>query len=334
MQQFTGYEYIKIDVANQFGLDKLTWDKRIEWVNENHDKLEKLDHKADDRLLYIKAVRALRDAELHKPTGFIMGLDATASGLQIMAALMGCKNTAQNVNLMNTGNREDIYQKVANEMDKICDEEITKELVKKPVMTTFYGSMKQPESAFGEDTPALDAFYEILFRELPGAMECMEDIQSCWNDDTSKHLWTLPDGHVASVKVMAPIDKKVEVNELVNDEGSHATFTHRVYVNKPQEDGLSLAANVIHSIDGYIVREMYRMAEEQGFELLTIHDSFWASPNYMNEVRENYLKILITIADSNLLQDILNEITMTNGIVTKVSNDLSKDIAQAEYALS
>ena len=329
MQQFNGIEYIKIDIANQMGHDKLLWQERINWVDDNEHKLEKLENVADDRLLYIKAVRALRDAQNKVPTGFIMGLDATASGLQIMACLMGCEVTAANVNLINTGVREDIYSKVSNLMTSICGTSISRSMVKPPVMTVFYGSTQQPKLTFGDDTPELESFYTALDNIAPGGMECMRDIQGCWGGESLEHVWTLPDGHVAKVKVMVPVDKKVEIDEL-----DHATFTHRVYVNEAQDRGLSLAANIIHSIDGYMVREMVRRAEAQGFELLTIHDSFWASPNYMNEVRQNYADILAYLADSSLLEDILNEITGQSGHLDKYTTTLSSKINSSEYALS
>lgn len=80
MQHFSGRDYIKIDIANQWGLDKKPWNERIEWVNDNDKVLESLDTKADKPLLYMKAVRAHRKAQQGIPTGFIMGLDATNSG--------------------------------------------------------------------------------------------------------------------------------------------------------------------------------------------------------------------------------------------------------------
>ena len=329
MQTLTAYEYIKIDIANQFGLDKLKWNERVQWVDDNRDDFGLLIDKADKPLLFIKATEALRDAEASIPTGFIMGLDSTASGIQIMAALIGCHKTAANVNLIDTGERNDLYTKIADHMSKICGKTIERDEVKYPVMTTFYCSTRQPEEAFGEDTPELQAFYDVLGEELPGAMEVLGDIQACWDPDGLKHEWTLPDGHIASVKVMAAVDKKIEVDEL-----DHATFTHRSEVNEAQESGLSLPANVIHSIDGYVVREMTRMAEKQGFELLTIHDSFWSSPNYIQNVRENYATILADIADTNLLERILDEVTGSKEKYTKYTDTLGTDIRLSEYALS
>ena len=325
METFTAIEYLKIAISNTFGLDKLTWHERIHWADNFLQSVASeqkvLIHGANEPLLMQKAVTAYESAMIGEPTGYIMGLDATASGIQLMACLIGCHDTAKAVNLIDTGYREDVYTDVAIEMGT------TRVLCKPAVMTHFYGSKKQPESVFGEE---VDKFYEAMERTLPGACEAMRDMQSCWQPFAKKHEFTLPDGHVASIKVMVPVDKRIEVDEL-----DHATFTHRAYENMGTERGLSLAANIIHATDGYVVREMYRMAKDQNFELLTIHDSFWCSPNYAQNIRQNYADILAGIADSDLMQDILRQVT-GNGFLTydKFSKDLGSLIRASNYALS
>jgi hypothetical protein len=328
VNQYTGYEYIKIDIANNFGLDKLTFANRIKWVDDNKADLTTLSEKADSPILYAKGLKALEDAEAGEPTGFIMSLDATASGTQILACFMGCHITAANVNLINTGNREDVYLKIATKMSSE-EEQFTRSELKNPIMTTFYGSKKQPERIFGKDSSALLKFYEVLDEELPGAMEAMKDMQCFWNPDTLMHSFTMPDGHVACIKVMEAIEKKIEIDEL-----DHKTFTHRIYINKPAKKGLSLAANITHAVDAYVVREMQRRAYSQGFEMLTIHDSFWASPNNMQMVRENYANILADISDMNLLQSIFTELNGSPIELIRSSHDLGDKIRESEYALS
>lgn len=323
MTKFTPLQYILIAIANHFGLDKVSWQERIEFSENMFARSTVRDCllEAKEPLLMQKAINAYYDALSGKPTGYIMSLDATASGLQIMACLTGCKYTAQEVNLLNTGKRENIYQKVADKMELPLD------VVKKPVMTHYYNSKRQPEEAFGT---RVNEFLDIIEELLPGAEDAMVDIQSCFRNDVLANKWTLPDGHVAYVKNMVAVDKRIEVDEL-----DHATFTHRVYENSTVKFDLSLPANIVHSIDGYICREMYRRAYAQGFELLSIHDSFWASPNYMQNVRENYRDILIDISKMNLLKSILREITEEKDLVYyKHSNNLHTYIQDAEYALS
>ena len=195
--------------------------------------------------------------------------------------------------------------------------------------TCFYGSKKQPQNLFGEDTPELAIFYKTLETELPGGMRAMRQIQQYWNPNAFEHTWTMPDGHVAKVKVLGHLDKKIEIEEL-----GGATFTQRITVNMNDPDGLALAANIVQSIDGYIVREMLRRLHKQNIEMAAIHDSFWAHPNDMNHVRITFNQIMAEIAQSDLLSDILSEITGTTITVRKTIYSLHKQILNANYALS
>lgn len=329
MQTFTGKQYMAIDIANQFGLDKLTWDERLDWFDRHEKYLEQLVGEADDIMLYRKGVRTWRKVQRGEPTGFIMGLDATGSGPQIMCGLSGDVIGGANMNMVNTGKREDFYTKIANTMNRDYGTNVTRAEIKHPIMTVFYGSTAMPKSLFGEDTPELKAFYGTLAKELPGPLRVLGAIQACWNPMGLNHRWVMPDGHQVVVKVMVPVVKKIEIDEL-----SHATFSHQTYVNQPEEFGLSLAANVVHSIDGYIVREMIRMSHTQGFEMVSIHDSFWSHPNFMQQVRENYAVIMYRLARSTILQNILRQITGSHRVFEKEEGDLANEIIMSEYMLS
>lgn len=328
MQTFTGTEYLKIDIANCYGLDKETWADRLAWVDANESNLESFDKSADSPILYRKAVRALRVTQRGEPTGHIMGLDATASGLQIMAALSGCYNTALAVNLVNTGRREDVYGAIAQYMRTIPGIKATRKQLKKPIMTVFYGSTEQPKSIFGEG-PELVAFYQALQEKLTGAYGLMGLFQSFWQPNVEYHTWKLPDGHVAKVPVTQTVEKSLEIDEF-----DHLRYAYRSNLLSPKAQSRALAANIVHSIDGWIVRMMVRAAHQQGFWLAPIHDCFYTSPNHMNQVRENYLTIMQWIARSKLVENILTQISGRWQPYTKLSYNLDQHIAKAEYALS
>jgi hypothetical protein len=329
VQTFTPFEYILIDIANCYGHDKLSWDERINWVVNNEANLEELACDADDPYLYLKAIRAKQDAEAGIATGYMMGLDSTQSGLQLMACMSGCRTTAKNTNLINTGNREDFYDKVTGTMNDLSVMQFSRDIVKPAVMTTFYGSKAEPMKVFGEDTPELAAFYATLEKECPGPMEVMEDIKQCWNSGALVHSWILPDGHTAYVPVTVEVSKKIEVAEL-----NKATFTYITEINEPSNYNIPLIANLIHSVDGFVVREMIRMAHAQAFELVTIHDAFFASPNHMQKVRENYVTILADIASNDVLGDIMGQLLGEPVTYSKLSQNLAKEILNSEYALS
>ena len=114
----------------------------------------------------------------------------------------------------------------------------------------LYGSKAVPKEVFGEDTPELAAFYEMLKIELPGVSVLNDDLISLWQSDKLAHEWTLPDGFDVRVKVIT----KVEYNVAFGGRG------HNIQLNRnlPAPEGISLGANITHSIDGFIVREMVR----------------------------------------------------------------------------
>lgn len=315
MRQFTTREYLHIAIANTLGMDKCNWDERLKFNKANVDP-----QLIKEPNLFRKAKQALKDYRLGNPSGFAMALDATASGLQIMACLIGCPKTAERVNLINTGNREDAYQHVADVIG------MPRNIVKKPVMTHYYGSLAEPKNTFG-DSEDLHNFYKTLANDFPGAEACMEVMQSIWQPNVTAHAWTLPDGHRAVCPVTEVQSIDVEVDDI--------KFGYRAEVPVLKKIGISLAANIVHSYDGWVVREMVRRAADQGFELLTIHDSFWSRPQYMNQVRQNYIDILMDLADMNCLQDVVREITGNHKLkINKFSNNLSSLMVDAEYALS
>lgn len=330
MQTFTGREYLLIDIANNFGLDREEWDTRLTWVQDNMNDLEFIvDPK--NPVLYRKAVRALRTVDSGGPTNHIMGLDATASGLQIMACMAGCYKTAYEVNLVSDGFRHDVYGSIGSYMNSQVDRDIpfTRDDMKDPLMTTFYGSTAQPKKIFGAGTSELHAYYSVLKERLPGALATLNVIQQFWQPTVTHHEWTLPDGHSVYVPVTGTAEKSLEIDEL-----NHLRMTYRTQVLGTRSQSRALAANVVHSVDAWVCRQMILMAKKQGFWLAPIHDCFYTSPKYMNQVRKNYMALLGWIADNPLLENILRNIGNKPVSIRKGSNNLSTAILKSEYSLS
>lgn len=328
MQTFTGIQYIKIDVANQFGLDRLKWDERLWWVEDNQSDLNDLQDSAKNPIAFGKAVRALDKAEQGVSINHIMNLDATASGLQAMAAMSGCRATAEAVNMIDTGNREDVYTSASTEMSSLLGLEIDRDVIKKPLMTFFYGSMAVPKQVFGEGD-GLTAFFGALKKQLPGPFELMSLFQSFWDPTATKYMWAMPDGHVIHVPVAATEERGLEI-----DEANHLRFQYRANIVSAQTEGKSLAANIVHSVDAWMCRQMVIRAKKLGFYLAPIHDCFYAHPNYMNEVRQLYRDVLAEVADMNLVSAILSQIAGRTVGYSPSGTSLRPEIMQSEYALS
>ena len=255
MKTFTGWEYLLIDLANQFGHDKLVFEDRISWATQNLPNLEDLSNQAETKPLYLKAVQAIRKAQAGIPSGHMVGLDACCSGIQLMSVMTGCVKGATATGLVNPDERSDAYTYTTKVMNEILGSDlvVSRSDAKQSLMTSFYGSKAMPKQIFGEDTPELDAFYQAAQQVAPGAWELLQDLLGSWKPWGLIHEWKLPDGFDAKIKVMNKKEVRIEVDEL-----NHATFSYVFYENLGARHGLSNAANVVHSMDAYVLREMHR----------------------------------------------------------------------------
>jgi hypothetical protein len=416
MQSFTPMEYLMIDVASNFGLEKRSWNERIEWFKNNQQDFEPmldrlaqgkpvkgtLMEKADQPAMFYAGLKAWQKASRGEAISYPISLDATASGAQIMAALVCCAKSASFCNLIDTGHREDFYTRAYESMCNRMDNNgtISRDMVKSALVPWFYGSNKEPKNVFGEGSQ-LRVFESTMEEETPGINALREALIELWNPEALSHDWVLPDNFHVSVKVMAPVITTVQFMETPID-----VVTKE---NLPTDQGVSNAANIVHSIDGMMVREIGRRCSydpykleallelltnpqrpryqsaykrpqdalvttlwnhylksgflsarilelldeenlwmvdeeviarliktlpEKPFKVLSVHDCFRVNPNYGDDLRLQYLQILIEIAASDLLSFIGNQITGGDEEAIKFNPDLPTMMINAEYALS
>lgn len=257
MKQFNPTQYIAIDIANHFGLDKLNYEDRIDWVKTNIDDLEQFTSTADEPLLYAKAVHAFRQVQQGLPVGHAVAFDAACSGLQIMSALMRCRSGAYLTGLIDPNNRIDAYTLITDAMNtelakKGMQVSVSRKDAKKAIMTSLYGSLKTPEDVFGEDV--LPIYYDTLGKLCGGAMELLEMLRNSWSPIKDAHEWVLPDDHTAYVPVIEMVDKRVTISEG----GLEYSPVIRYKEQTTKKNAVSNIANVVHSIDAYILRTVYR----------------------------------------------------------------------------
>ena len=263
MQEFTGWQYLLIDAANNYcvDLDKKTFETRIAWAEKNLDNLEELITESDDwktKPLFIKSVQAIRKAQAGEPTGHLVGFDAVCSGMQLMAVLSGCIDSARATGLIDPNVRADAYTECTAMMTTMLGYHLPNERakVKQSVMTSLYGSKQEPKNEFGDDTPELDAFYKAMYKMAPGPCALLEDLLNSWQPFAKAHAWKLPDGHDVRVRTTKRHECRVEVDEL-----NHSTFTYAYFTNEGEEKDKKNAANVIHSIDAYVMRSLLRRCD-------------------------------------------------------------------------
>lgn len=252
---FTGLEYLAIDVANGYGLDKMEFEDRIQWVKENQGNLESLADKAEEPHLYNKAVAHFRKALKGLPSGHAVALDSVCSGLQLMSVMTGCRSGCYMTGLIDPDVRMDAYTFITGEMNKLLGNDaitVSRLDAKQAVMTSLYGSKAKPKEIFGYKSPAYNALYEVLEDKCKGAYRLLNVLISAWDSKKDFNHWVLPDGFNAYVPVMQSQVDRVKVEEL------EYTMSVQTWLNKPLDYSVSLAANCIHSVDGFVLRTLVR----------------------------------------------------------------------------
>jgi len=383
MELYSAFEWLLIDLANQYGLDKQDYSVRLAWANENLDYLEQLDD-ADDPATFIAATHAVRDAQAGIPSGYMVELDSSSSGIQLLSVLTRCVTGMENTGVLCNGHRPDIYTKLT----EVMQTEHERKPVKQALMCYMYGSKSEPEKAFGDQVPL---FLEKAEEVAPRACIARSVLLNTWQPFADAHTWIMPDGFTVFKEVKQTKDTSISVPMLDN---RNFTFRHKII--KGKEKAVTNAADVTHSIDALVVREMARRCnydinrltyikdlieffcelpeitdrtkfvslvevgniepeniheydpqllarvhelievslEHTSFELVTIHDAFKCLPNYVQYMRETYNRILWDMYNSDLLMDIVHQITGTKYDNFPHEEDVAIQILQNNYAIN
>lgn len=309
MKQFNPMQYLAIDIANQYCLDKENFETRIQWVKDNINCLEEYTDEAEEPILYHKAVKALRDAQAGKPIGHTVALDSASSGLSLMSAVMRCKSGASLTGLIDPDTRTDAYTLITEKLNAKLDSElvIPRKDSKRALLTMLYGSSKVPQEVFDTN---VGLFYETVEEECNGAYTLLQILLDSWDKKALHHSWYLPDGHYAHCPIMQTKEKRINLSEW------EYTPVAIVKENTTLKFGLSNAANAIHSIDAYVLRTMVRrcnykpkLIKQARQALIDSIDEY--NPNNVLNKRYEYTK----------MADITHPVVITN-----TANELSQEL--------
>ena len=111
-----------------------------------------------------------------------------------------------------------------------------------------------------------DIFIQALDKVVPGFSLIMNFINSMWNPEWEEVTWHMPDGFKVTCK---PTSSYWEDFKLFDK----FPVVAKVSGVEKEKQALILYVGFIHSVDAYIAREMVRIADEQGFSVITIHDA-------------------------------------------------------------
>lgn len=167
-----GGRWLTIHLANLFGIDKVSFEERITWVEANEAAiLDSASNPLDGQRFWTtadkpwQALAACWEWAGYKADGpaFVshlpIALDGSNSGLQHFTALLRDANAAPHVNLVPNDRPGDIYARVARQAQALADasneagaaawrgDRITRSIAKRPCMTYAYSVTRQGMAA-------------------------------------------------------------------------------------------------------------------------------------------------------------------------------------------
>ena len=248
MQTLTAFEWLCVMVAESFDLDKKLFEERIQWVKDNLWDLPKLAKTVKQQ----KASLAIHSAIKTKKSNTWVMLDASCSGIQILSALTNCEIGAYSTGLIGevVG---DAYTLTTQAMNKRLGGqiELPRPIVKNAVMTAVYGSKATPKEIFADIHLGYETFVDACLDVAPRAFQLMPVLINSYNPHQTQ-TWILPDGFVCHIRATEKIEKRLYIEEL------NSTVTVGLEVEASKDYSVENAANITHSIDALVVRNMFR----------------------------------------------------------------------------
>ena len=332
MRFFSPMEYLIIDIANNFGMDKLTYRERLDWFTDNiepyinnfssDEDIFKFVESSDnidelDKPLVFASLQAYRDYLNGKPSGYMVSFDATASGLQIMSALTNDELGMQWTNATDEPKRYDIYTEVF-EQTKILykhyypnkePKALTRKDIKAAIMVLFYGGTLAVIKHLDYDKELYNVLVQVCNLLLKKPMYLLNGLLDTINAGQHLYEWIMPDGF----HVKTPLFTEYSEKHVFNDE---------VIYTKYKDLGLDESfkgtpANVMHSIDAMIMREMVRRCNYNKNKILEVISNF----ERLLQMSENELELLSNTVGHGLndrLQNYMNQYSSTAWVSARV----------------
>ena len=184
-------------------------------------------------------------------------------------------------------------------------------------MTALYNSTAMPKKIFGEGE-LLAMFYQTMEEMAPGAWELNHDFKGLWQADALSHDWVLPDNFHVHTPVMT------SVTQTVNFLNRPVEVT--VMENQGTKEGRALGPNIVHSIDGMIVREMYRRCSFDRDHVIDLLESI---------VQSDYQRpFSVTRAKDKLVKTLWEHYERTGFLSARIIEALDrKNLAMVDYTV-
>tara|TARA_Y200000002_G_scaffold148821_1_gene122979 strand:+ start:1106 stop:3445 length:2340 start_codon:yes stop_codon:yes gene_type:complete len=331
--------WLRFDVSTKYGLDKDTLDDRLHWTYENEDLITRVAtdpignlHEwevASEPWQFLASCDEFYHCVIKRDrisTSIPVAIDATCSGLQILAGLSKDESTAHLVNVIPSCKPQDAYQVVADTARPNCPDSVKaymdRKTVKRVVMTLPYNSKFYSNKAYIKEA-LLEKGVEVSKEDLietvhavrnamnvivPGPMRVMkwieQEVGNAIKRGVTELKWTAPSGFVVSQQLFKKEFERITL-QVLGQCNMKVSTGDSDKVDKARHKAAT-APNLIHSLDSCLLLEA-TLAFDNPIAL--IHDSVLCRATDMTElsriVREKYMYLF---AEHDYLTDFAEQI--------------------------
>ena len=331
--------WLRFQVATTYGLDKDTLDDRLAWTYENEWLIERVAtdpignlpdwEGAEEPWQFAAACDEFYHCVIKRDrisTGLCVAIDATCSGLQILAGLAKDKSTAKLVNVLPSDKPQDAYKVIAETSKSNIPERLRpnwdRKKTKRTVMTIPYNAKPFSNRSYIRDalkedgieiekeelTQTVNAVREAMNVIVPGPMRVMKWIESevgkAIKRGAKELKWKTPSGFIVNQQIFKKEFERITL-QVLGQCNMRVSTGDSNKVDKARHKAAT-APNLIHSLDASLLCDA-TLAFNNPIAL--IHDSVLCRATDMTElsriVRETYMNLF---AGHDYLTDFANQI--------------------------
>jgi DNA-directed RNA polymerase len=317
--------WLAFQCATTFGLDKSTMRERLDWTEANKDRIKRVATDpirnlsdwadADEPWTFLAACDEYYHCVIEcdrSHTSLPVAVDATCSGLQILAGLAKDASTARLVNVLPSDRPQDAYKVIAKEAEPHCPAVIRphmdRKTTKRTVMTVPYNAkpfsnrgyireaLKEKGVEVEKDdlTATVKAVRNAMDVVVPGPMAVMKwielEVAAAIKRGVKELTWVTPSGFVVTQRLMKKVVEEIKLELLGRVELKVATEDSDTVDAAHHKN--ATAPNLIHSLDASL---LHLTALRFRAPLALIHDSVLARAVDMGQlsdlVRQTYMQL-------------------------------------------
>ena len=331
--------WLRFQVATCYGLDKETLNDRLSWTYDNEyiikiiaeDPIGNIHEweNVEEPWQFLAACDEFYHCVIKRDrisTGLPVAIDATCSGLQILAGLAKDKSTAKLVNVLPSDRPQDAYKLIAETSKPFIPEKLRpnwdRKCTKRTVMTIPYNAKPFSNRSYIREalkekgieidneqlTLTVKAVRAAMDLIVPGPMKVMKWIESEVSNAIkrgAKELeWVTPSGFIVSQQIYKKEYERITL-QVLGQCNMRVSTGDSDTVDKARHKAAT-APNLIHSLDASL---LCLAALDFNHPIALIHDSVLCRATDMTElskiVREKYMHLF---AEHDYLTDFANQI--------------------------